>query len=592
MRSRDKGRFRRATAVGIAMAWLTASAATFAEAGDAPIRVTAAEVASRLDALAKEHPDHVTTSRIGMSREGTAIPVVRLGAMADGGTSSGPDDRPALLVVAGVDGRHAVGSATALGLVESLARDHADMFATRTVYVIPLVNPDGAKRGISGVMVAEDDDRDGRTDEDGPADLDGDGKITWMRLTDPPIGVTRTHHADENDPRLMIESDASKGERATHALLVEGRDRDGDGRVGEDGAGETSLDRNFPHHWPEVGAGIGKYPLSEPESRALVDWMLARDNIACVVVFGPHDNLVEAPTSGKFDETKRAPVGLEKDDAPYHEAIREIFTEITGMKKGAAPAADDAGSFHRWAYAQYGVPTFATVVWGRPDAVTTREKPESESDAADSDSAKPAARGGSRGGGKDADPLAEDRAWLAYSDAERRGDLFVDWKPFDHPQYGEVEIGGFVPGYRFDVPKSELPRLVDEQTRFAAALLERFPNVRIHEPWVEKLGDGVFRVRLVVSNDGFLPTTSAIGVKTRRLTPNVFRLQLPEERVLAGDLVSRQWSIGGSGGTAEADWIVTGSEGDSIRVELMSSLVGTRTIEIPLRATSGKEGDR
>jgi len=37
----------------------------------------------------------------------------------------------------------------------------------------------------TGNATVTDDDRDGKTNEDAPDDLDADGKITWMRIESP-----------------------------------------------------------------------------------------------------------------------------------------------------------------------------------------------------------------------------------------------------------------------------------------------------------------------------------------------------------------------------------------------------------------------
>lgn len=575
----------RGTATGLlALLLMTTSGAARGQVGD---------VEARLDALEREHPQHAAVSRIGISREGAAISVVRLGSTVEGGD---PAARPAVLVVAGIDGRHTVGTQVALGLAEALAEDHAELLESATVYVVPRVNPDGMRRGIAGVLVPEDDDRDGRVDEDAPQDLDGDGFVTMMRVADPPPGMSRTHAPDADEPRLMIAADPSKGIRATHALLVEARDADGDGRFGEDGEGETSLDRNFPHQWPEVGAGIGRYPMSEPESRALADWMLARHNIGAVIVFGRHDTIATVPAAGKYDSTKKAPLGIEKKDEPYYSAMRELFREITGQTGAAEVNAD--GSFHAWAYAQFGVPTFATTVWARPDRVERPTGAGASEDAGGPASGEATAAAGRGGADRKAgsrtrkagdDPLADERAWLQYSDAERRGDLFVEWTPFDHPQLGAVEIGGFVPGHQMSAPVAEIGRLVAEQTQFLVAVADRLPELKVEPPRVERVGTGVYRVRVAVVNDGFLPTTSAIGVKVRRLTPLVLRIDVPEHRVVAGEPVVRHPVIEGSGGRAEGSWLITGDAGSKVSVVLSTSLIGEHVIDLTLDETTSSD---
>ncbi|MCA9310354.1 MAG: hypothetical protein KDA21_04060, partial [Phycisphaerales bacterium] len=325
----------------------------------------------------------VTHSVIGASGEGRPIHLLRVG--------SGEPTAGALLIVAGLDGRHRVGSEAALALAGRLAEMWDELPEGRVVYIIPAANPDNAAwqldgahptEDFGGVFVAFDDDRDRRIDEDGPQDLNGDGVITMMRVADPPIGsgLVRTHVIDEDEPRLMREPKSAEGESPTHALLIEGRDVDGDGRIGEDGRGGVLLNHNFPYRWPEHVDDAGQHQLSQPESLALVRWMLEHDEITTVLVYGPDDTLVSTPVAGKTDDTRRVPLGILDEDKAVYEMIGARFKEITGIQKGGD--ADLPGSLLGWSYAQFGAFTFGTSVWVRPDLVEKKEtKDEGEAEA-------------------------------------------------------------------------------------------------------------------------------------------------------------------------------------------------------------------
>jgi len=579
---------------------------------------------------------------IGTTFEGR--PVHLLTIAGEGQTP--PDERPALLIVAGLSGEHLVGTDVALGAARRLAEAHADLLTERTLYVVPLVNADAQRivrsaEGVRRLTVANsmptDDDHDARTNEDGPDDLNGDGVITTMRVLDPPAWLPATLVADEDDPRILRAPE--EGEIARYALLTEGLDDDGDGAFNEDGPGGVNLDMHFPARWPEHNAGAGAYPLEAPSTRALVDWLYTRDNIAAVIVYGPHDTVTKVPEAGKFDQTGRFPTGVEADDKSLYGGVSEVFKEITGVAE--APAGDPEGAFHHWAYAVYGVPTFATPVWVRPDQVKRDGEDEDGAERSrgggdggaenDEDGAMSTAdiqaivaefqnadedqrqelmqrfrdmpestrqrvmavfQGqddpGAPGGGADAPAGAPKRrgdesAWLAYSDEEREGEGFVDWAPFDHPQLGEVEIGGFVPGFRATPPEGELDRLVDEQTRFAAVVLERLPRVGPERTHVERVGRRVWRVSVELTNEGAFPTVNASGRKAERVTPINLRFEGERERLLAGDRLQQTWSIPGHGGSTRAEWMVAGSEGDRVEVSLRSSATGERTIRITLR---------
>ena len=304
---------------------------------------------------------------IGKSVEGRDIHAVALsGAGADAG------EKPAILIVAGIDGRHMIGTETALRVAKSLLADHQDLLENITFYIIPRVNPDGAERnlgavnaGFIGTRTDVDADRDRAMNEDGPDDLNGDGVITQMRRANPPLDDAPQWMADPVEPRLLKKPDATKGESAMYAVYVEGLDDDGDGSIAEDGAGTVDLDRNFMHEWPEYDVDSGAVPLSEPEAMALAKFVLAHKNIVAAVTYGRHDNLVNKPDSKGRDVSGRGPKEIDSGDESIYEEIGKIYKEVTEQKR--APKEPTAGSFHAWLYAQRGIPSFAAAVWGRPD---------------------------------------------------------------------------------------------------------------------------------------------------------------------------------------------------------------------------------
>jgi hypothetical protein len=282
------------------------------------------------------------------------------------------DKRPALLITAGLDGRHLVGTETAVRIATALATEHADWLKDVTIYILPRVNPDGAALSMAkdagtlhlGTVRPVDDDRDGLLNEDPPQDVNGDGVITMMRRLNPPVDEAPTHLADPAEPRLNRTRGDDDDLRAAFTLYVEGLDADGDGQIAEDGPGEVDLDQNFMHNWPEYSPAAGMIPLSEPESLALAQFVIDHPNIMAALTFGRHDNLVNAPDSRSKGPLGRAPKNIDAADAPLYAEMAKAFKAATSLR--TSPARDIEGSFHAWMYAQRGIPSFATVVWDRP----------------------------------------------------------------------------------------------------------------------------------------------------------------------------------------------------------------------------------
>ena len=586
------------------------------------------------DAIASSVQDsaNVSVRSLGQSSEGRTIELITL--------SDSPDDadsRPALLIVAGIDATHETGTTVARRLAERVAAEHAELLSQHTVYIVPMLNPDAAARRGQGPIGSfdlrhtakpVDHDRDRRTDEDGPNDLNGDGVITQMRVRNPApgSGLVATHVEHEDDPRLMRPADRSKGETALFAVMTEGLDDDGDGAVAEDPAGGIDLSRHFPYRWDEFDAVTGDYALEDPGARALADWMLTRPNLVAVVTYGPHDSLSEVPSDGNFDSSRRVPLGIETGDKGAYEKVSEAFKDITGLSK--AEGRSNEGTFHGWSYAHMGLYSFSTPLWAVP----------SESDS-DADAPEAPADGEADAGptlaeiqemiriyesgtaeeqeelmqefaampadlqarimaiaGSEPDPAAAEAppeapqnsqrkrssdinaSWLAYAD--ERGEGFVEWETFDHPQFGEVEIGGFVPGFRMNAPADSVDGIVDAQTEFIGALLGMFPSIEVSEPTVQSLGSGVYQVAMRISNTGDLASRPAIASKTRRWPPMLIRPQIDQNLVLVGSPIERIERLE-PGQQTDLVWTVRSSD-DSLDITITIPESGQRTVTVDL----------
>jgi hypothetical protein len=259
------------------------------------------ELSGELRALIAANPSIARIASIGKTREGRDIWAVELANQA----GKPVDQRPALLVAANFEGDHVIGSELALFLVDFLVKGYGTDAAIRqrldnhVIYVLPRVNPDGAelmfapfKTGRRTNATPFDADNDGRMDEDGPEDLNKDGFVTVMRVKDP----KGPYMISPDDPRLMRRADPARGETGGWAIYREGLDKDNDGFIAEDGPGGVDINRNFMHQYPYYQPDAGRYMVSETETRAVLDYVLARRNIAAILAFGESDNLIVSPT--------------------------------------------------------------------------------------------------------------------------------------------------------------------------------------------------------------------------------------------------------------------------------------------------------
>jgi murein tripeptide amidase MpaA len=327
------------------------------------------ELTAALKAVVGAHSDLAKLTSIGKTGQGRSLWAVEIANPA--GVPVG--ERSGLLIAANFEGDHLIGSELALATVEHLLNGYASDPAikqrldTFVFYVVPRVNPDGAERMFAPVKTGSrlnltpfDWDNDGRLDEDPPEDVNKDGLITLMRVKD----LKGPYMVDPADSRLMKRADAAKGEQGGYAIYWEGFDKDNDGFIAEDGPGGIDINRNFMHRYAYFQPDAGRYMVSEAETRAMLDYVLAHDNIAAMLTFGESDNLIVAP-GRRGDLAAAGTVGLfEFADRSNADARRTgMFQDVSagfGGRGGRGGGGGRGGEYE------------AVVAGGRGSAPTTQ----------------------------------------------------------------------------------------------------------------------------------------------------------------------------------------------------------------------------
>ena len=550
-------------------------------------------------------PPVVRTLQIGESLGGRPLRAVVVGA------GSVPlEERQGVLLVATLDGRRAGDHRIVAEVLEQLldTEDLTGRLDGKALVLVAVANPDGlllenlgradAPPPAAGNRRPRDADRDGRTDEDGPSDLDGDGVIAWMRVPD----GAGEWVIDEHDPRALRKARTERGERGTHRLVREGLDDDGDGAWHEDDGGGVRPDRNFPQGWPEYHPDAGAYPLSEPESKALHDFLRAHPGFSAVVVLGAEDTLVSTPKAAKKVERSRwgrglraVPDGPLEGDVEVMKELKRRFEALEGEKHDAKGEGLQDGGLLSWAYFQAGRWPLGVTPWATPEKLPEKKKEsdgeggEGEGDDAGSDDAgKP--EGGKNGKKGDAggDKPTSDKdspvsaAVLAWLDEHRDGQGIVPWTAFDHPELGEVEIGGLSESTLLGAGREDekVDALAARLAGFLLETCEMMPALAFEDLEVEDHGDGVYGVEVTLVNTGVLPTCPELAGEADLVRPVRVRAALPEgvERLHGPEQVLVRHLEGG-GGRRTLRWLVGGAT-TGTRLVLSADADVVRDIEL------------
>jgi hypothetical protein len=583
-----------------------------------------------LRALAAAHAGSAALVDMGRTAGGRRLWAIEIAAPG----AAPPASRPGILLVANLAADQVAGSTLALGIARALLTSSDEavrrQLVTSVFYVVPRLDADGTEAVFApllaprrGNLTPFDDDNDGRVDEDPPEDLNGDGLITAMRVQDPagPFAPAR------DDARLMKRADPQKGEAGGWAVYWEGVDSDRDGFVNEDGLGGVELDRNFPHQYPAYTAGAGRHMVSEEESRALLDYVLARRNIAAVVTFGATDTLVGGPQVGggntpapatmdlaafadaassaalavgiardtppvpyqpggifddAFDQPAPRPApppsnatrpatSIESADLEIFRHVSERYRDITGIRH-LPPTRRAAGAFHEWAYFQFGVPGFSTPGASIPAMPAAPAGGAPDKAAAE----KPAAAAPSPPASSDGGPGADDGRWLSLLSGVRP-DVFVGWAPFRHPALGAVEIGGWRP-FATVPPAAAVAPVIEPHVRFLVDLSTFVPRVAVASLTATRLGGGLYRIRADVENRGRWPTALQHAITARAVKPVLVAVDVAPAAIVSGAPKHQFFpTLAGSGRREQVEWIVRAGAGQSVTVRVVAQKGGTAT---------------
>jgi hypothetical protein len=503
-----------------------------------------AAISRKAAELGRQYPDLCSVKSLVKTAGGKEIWLITIGT----GTR---DSKPGVAIAGGIDGRYILGRELALGFAENILKSSAEsnireLLGKITFYVFPDVSPDASDQFFSGLKYERsintrttDDDRDFLFDEDPCEDMNNDGIISLIRIKEPAGNYIESNE----DKRIMIPADISKGQTGNYFVYSEGTDNDKDGRFNEDGAGGVSFNRNLTYNYEEFGPNAGLYPVSEPETRAVVDFLYDRFNIFAVFAFGPQDNLGQPMKAserqgaaqgqpqnqpvdqGMMRRENRKITSVQKTDEIINKLVSDKYHEITGLK-GSPTVVAEPGNFMEWAYFHYGRYSFSSPGWW-----LTADK------------------------GKSAEVT-----FLNFADKAGIKDAFIPWTPVTHPDFPgkAVEVGGIKPFSLINPPPDSLGNLISVHFRFITAVSAMHPELEFLDVKTEDEGENIFRLTLKVHNKGIMATNTEAGEPN--IWTRIMRLVMEPsagQTILSGSRIQRIQRLQGDE-TAEFSWLISG----------------------------------
>ena len=521
-----------------------------------------AELKSDFEKLEKAFPKFLKLSSLGRSHGGRDIILMTIN-----NPETGPEmSKPAMYIEANVHGNEIQGAEVSLYTVWYLMEHYGridqitKLVNERVFYVVPTVNPDGRDYFLKGTgagsrtgHVPVDDDNDGTADEDGDDDLNGNNVIEQIRKYVPGQGNLRRH---AQDPRILEPVPA--GQTGDYILLgSEGLDNDGDGRVNEDPVGGYDGNRNWASNWqPEyIQGGAMDYPFQLPEAKAVNDFLMAHPNIAGVQSY--HNNggmILRGPGAEWQGEYPRPDVAVYDELGRQGERMLPYYRYLV-IWSGLYTV---HGGFIDWTNDGLGMLSFSNELWNggqyfnSPALVEQQRDPNS--------------------------PINNRVAQYYFDDYLEFGDQYIEWKAFDHPQFGKVEMGGWKKTQGRVPPRFMNEELCHRNMAFSLYQADEMPQMTSGEAKVEAIGGGVSRVRVDFTNAKLTPTILAKAAENNVVRPDLLTVDGRGIEVLSAGWVQNKFRPG-------ATDLIDQTQPDRLLVRTGHPGRTTRTIEYLVRGT-------
>lgn len=525
------------------------------------------EMESFLQTMAEKYPSLMKLEVLAVTKEGRSIYGVTI-------SEDLKEDRPAFYMDGCTHAGEISGSMACLHTIDTLLTSHEEeavrkLLAKQVFYFIPRISPDGTEEYLKtpNSVRSINEIYPPKTDEKGflAEDLNDDHRILMMRRKEP-YGAWKKA---EGSSFQMVRREADDAEGEFYGVYTEGTIPSFDGvtipgmkyRYGMD------FNRNFPVCWQPEGLqdGAGSYPLDHVETKTMADFITGHKNICAVLTMHTSGGVLFYPP-GTMPE-KKADQG---DMKQYHTISRMAdhklnYPEFNLFDSFAEDEQHfDAGAFDDWCYLNQGIPALTMEIWN----IGVQAGCEMEDFTDKTEDEK-----------KEKEKRLRVEEWIRTNAPE----ALMDWQPFEHPQLGEVEIGGIDHKFTAQNPPAsflaaELDRILDFTMRFARTL----PSLQFSEVKVTKEAEHVYRLKTSLYNSGYLSTWLTNRAKLLKIDrPVTFRLEgcsvLSGETEISGlggfAAVSTGYGYGSNISTygtnpavRKLTWIVSGNEGDTVEI--------------------------
>ncbi len=473
------------------------------------------ELTTYLNSIAEAVPQLVRIFSLGSSVEGRSLWAAEVTNTNTGAAST----KPAVWLDGNIHGSQFSGTTACLAVLQRLAAEHGrdpvitELLDDNVFYIVPRLAPDGAELSLTCGLCTSAGRRlgflDGLREGLVPGDINGDGRILQMRVKDP-YGQWKVSSRDD---RLLVARQPGDNGGTYYRLYREGLLDRADGgpihlrlinskrELSHDFTADCGI---VDHHYGGNGF-VG--PFSQVESRLVSSFLHNLSNLCLAISFRSGSGNIQITT---------APAVHRRDQALMR-ILAHKASEITDLPVEEVAECTD---FADWIYEELGVPCLRVDPWnllreaGIEDVISDKNEEHA---------------------------LLATLRWL---DRNNKGQGIVSWKVCEHPQLGEVEVGGWDPSLGWcNPPTGELlATICEKEINLTLCLASILPKISLGKcedrivGWAEPEdgGDELLPLRIIsveVRNEGYLPTWLTESLR-RKDEPLISEIAVSEETEL------------------------------------------------------------
>lgn len=490
------------------------------------------EICAYIRSAQEAHPDVMSVKSLAKTDGGRDIWAITL---CKGGK---PEEKPAFYVQGGIHAQEGMGITCSLNFLWTVLEKNPEILDNLTVYILPCVNPDGSDLCVTtGLELRSKLERiPGLKNAVIPQDLDGDGKILFMRWEDP-----AGYYVELPECGNMLVHRRAGDKGPFYSMIAEGIVENYDGGKLQRGYRDLDFNRQYGVGWVDNPNG-GDFPGNHIEPRTIMKFMSTHPNIFMIMdvhcgtralIYATPKNLQDARLFRKLAMTCQ-----EMTDIP-------AITSDDYARPEGYPASNLRGHIDDYTYDALGIPAVTVELGNGYNSLGMASK--------DVFNAALYER--------------ELMSQITAMHAAKGRTLAQPWRKVKHPQLGEVEIGGrdFHNAYFMD--PDDMLVLLPKVAEYFLEVAKWVPVLEFTNVTCEAMGGDIYRIRAGIINHGQLNTRLLQGVSSYHANKDMLKFSVEGASEILSEKRNPQIKGLDPLDTAGAEWFIRANAGDQITVK-------------------------